>query len=204
LDMVINPNRELQRRGAEYSSAELEKPAEVANETNTWNYVFDAKDLFGSSNDATQLESISNSANQFWNCLMTGTAYQVWALMYPSTVQHEILKYFPVFRDEAGLRRHIEKWGPQAYNARHYLSFPNLGGQDPVRASMHVDESPGSTTVSYTASPYDPESAIVLMIPHPDSNSSPLNYRELLLRQASDGTWWVVAINYPDNLRGKG
>lgn len=206
LDMVINPDRELVRRGLTTTDSYLSKPHESVREAGGWNYVFTARDLFGTPQDAELTKIINNAANQFWNCLMTGTSYQVWATMDPSTVQYEILGYFPVFRDEAGLRAYIEKWGPEPYNARGPLAFPDLGNVDPIGASMYADESFGATTVSHVvgSSPDNTMSAIVIMMPHPDSGRSPLNYRELLLSRAPDGTWWVVAINFPDTLRGRG
>lgn len=143
-------------------------------------------------NDVAVVEPITETANMFWNCLMTGTAFQVWSMMEPDAVQREILRQYPVLRDEATLRKHIEKWGPRKYSASIYHEFPDLGNVEPYRASMHVEGSYGSVRIGYSQGA--PWKALVLMASHPQSDGYGEQY--LLLTIAPDGNWWVSMIFY--------
>lgn len=151
-----------------------------------------ASESYVASVDAAIVDPITETANMFWNCLMTGSALQVWGMMEPRVVQQEILMQHPVLRDEASLRTHIEEWGPRKYSASIYHAFPDLGNIEPYRASMHVKESVGAVRIGYSEN--DPWKAIVLMASHPQSDG----YVELhlLLTIAPDGTWWVSGAFY--------
>lgn len=155
-------------------------------------YMREESENFIAADDAALRDPITETANMFWNCLMTGSAFQVWAMMEPDLVQHEILMQYPVLRDEVTLRKHIEKWGPRKYSASIYHAFPDLGNVEPYRASMHVEGSYGSVRIGYSQG--DPWKALVLMASHPQSDGYLEQY--LLLTVAPDGTWWVSAIFY--------
>lgn len=203
-DMVVNPERESIRRGGDRAIRDLEKPAESGGNSLYWRPLFENKEQFYGTDDPSIRQPIVDTANLFWNCLMTGTAYQVWTLMDPSSVQDEILAQYPVFLDDVTLRAHIEKWGPMRYSASRHHVFPDLGGLDPIQVSRHADDSFGSVTISVPPGEDTPQSAIVIMIPHSDSGKSILGYQKLLLSRAPDGTWWVVAIYFPDTPTGMG
>lgn len=150
----------------------------------------DASKSFAASDESAVTDPIIETANTFWKCLMTGSALQVWALMNPYAVQFEILKQYPVFRDEATIRKHIEKWGPMRYSASIFHVFPDLGNVPPYQASMHVSEEYGSVRIGYSQG--DPWKSVVIMESHPDYDG--YNQRHLLLTRAPDGTWWVYMI----------
>lgn len=139
--------------------------------------------------DPALRQELASTADEFWNCLMTGSALQVWALMDPTAVQHEVLTYLPVIRDEAMVRQYISEWGPRRYSAGLTMVFPDLGNVYQIDASKHADETWDSILVGYTIEG-DPWRAEVLMVPHPDSGS---NWSvRLALTPAPDGRWWVA------------
>lgn len=200
-DIVMNPHREYERLGSSNSIAETENPEEVRTDFSYWQPFFQNPVDFSITTDPEETTPIIETGNKFWNCLMTGTAFQVWGMMHPYTVQHEILMQYPVLRDEDTLRNHIATWGPQRYSASIYHAFPDLGNTEPTTASRVVDETQGNIIVRYNVAegmPVDvgePFSAIVRVIPA-DPAASP-SYYELLLQRAPDGKWWVTAIYYP-------
>lgn len=200
-DMVINPHREYVRLGDSEGIANLNNPEDAGTDNFYWRPWFLNPVDFSATIVPEETQPIIETVNDFWDCLMTGTAFQVWTFMHPYTVQHEILTHYPVIRDEETLRRHIEEWGPRKYSASIYHAFPDLGNVDPLRASRIVDETPGSIIVRYNSAvgmPIgvgEPFSAIVRVIPADPASSG--GYYELLLQRAPDSRWWVTAIYYP-------
>lgn len=140
--------------------------------------------------DPDLVDPITETANAFWNCLMNGSAYQVWSMMEPSAVQSEILTQHPVFRDEEMIRRHIQEWGPRRYSASIYHVFPDLGDVPSNNASMRVVDTYGGVRLGYSGE--DPWKALVLMQSQP--HESEYHEKYLLLQIAPDGTWWVSMI----------
>ncbi|MCA9833892.1 MAG: hypothetical protein KC435_08110 [Thermomicrobiales bacterium] len=140
--------------------------------------------------DTALRQQLVDTANVFWNCLMTGSALQVWSLMNPVAVQYEVLRYLPILRDEAMVRKFIREWGPRRYSAGITMTFPDLGGIEQYDASKHADES-WDTIRAYYMYDGNPWWAEVRMIPHPESTRRWWSLH-LVLTLAPDGTWWVA------------
>jgi len=54
---------------------------------------------------------------EYYECLKSGTSFQVWGLMTPYDVQSKVLSNFPVLRSEEQIRNYIEEFGPQENRA---------------------------------------------------------------------------------------
>lgn len=195
-DIVMNPMREHVRRGANDKGPHLAKPYE--SDMYILNQVahYPSNSTYEVTEDPELHQSLKGVANQFWNCLMTGTAFQVWALMDPTNVQREILQLYPVLRDEATLRQHIKEWGPRQYTDAIVQTFPDLGNIDPFEAAMYADNSWGS--VLFKGDPYSEGQyawARVRMAPNEGSTRWGGTIQLDMVR-APDGTLWVARILY--------
>lgn len=189
--IVLNPRNAWVAKGAESYAWD----SGMSEGTDRWYSTVLARDAsysYVASNEVLVTGPITEAANTFWNCLMTGSAFQVWSLMEPSAVQHEILKLYPVMRDEATLRMHIMEWGPRRYSAALYVTFQDFGNTPPFDASMHVGEEYGSVRIGYNQG--EPWRAVVTMVNHPESEWA--RQYDLFLEIAPDGTWWVSMIFY--------
>lgn len=153
----------------------------------------DAVDGFVENEDPAVTQPIIKAANTFWNCIMTGTAYQVWSLMDPFTVQFEVLRAFPVLRDETSLRNHIEEWGSRRYSAGLWMTFPDLGNVEQYQASMLADDSYGSIRLGYDSEGNLWKGA-VRMVSHP--NATYYQQLDLLISIDPDGVWRITGFHY--------
>lgn len=203
-DIVMNPGREFERRRGDQRSASTERREEGRihqfkhydqGRLNREQYITaEGHDTYG---------EIEDAANTFWNCMMTGTTFQMWALMNPYIVQHEILFQYPVIREEATLRSHIEQWGPRRYSANLYVAFEDFGNIDPIIATRTVSDEWDSIMITTDRQTGEATSAIVVMQPSPDSGLDGLASVEVSLMPTFDGGWWVASINYPHHV-GRG
>src|SRR5699024_10166049 len=100
-EIVMNPTRERIRRGSDVNDPRIDK----YHEDSSWlfNQFLDRQSntTYVPVEDQGMRQSLIEASNQFWNCMMTGTSFQMWALMDPANVQREILMLYPVIRDEA-------------------------------------------------------------------------------------------------------
>lgn len=145
---------------------------------------------------------LTDFANEFWTCLMTGTAYQVWALSDPHNVQFEILKRFPVLRDEESIREYVEWWGPKRYSAGLTMVFPDLGNWEPEIAEQYVRSNPSAIRITARAEElHDPDIAYstlaVVTMEGTWKNGTP-RYIDLQLQRTPDGSWWVSRVVWID------
>lgn len=116
METVLNPNNGYRRLGntsapnseSLWEPAALEEPAYM--DPAYW-----SEDSLSPVEDADQVEMLVAMGNEFWNCMQSGTAYQVWGILDPAVVQRIILYEFPVLRSEADLRAFIETTGPQPF-----------------------------------------------------------------------------------------
>lgn len=202
MDIVMNPQREYERRsggGASQFAAELDEREYMGHLTFTYNGALNLQ----TTDDPAIVDPVIQTSNMFWNCLLSGTALQVWALMDPYTVQQDILVNFPVLRDEESLREFVTEAGPRPYGYNRATSFPAPIGIDPVTVSYVADTGYGSIKAEYLPGDLGGMHATVLMIPNPDSGRSPLEFITLYMRQAPDGSWWVVSVDF-DHGRSRG
>lgn len=99
--------------------------------------------------------AISEATTTYYDCLLSGTNYQMWALVAPHVVQTWILANFPVFRDEADIGEWIDKFGPQAatvhfpgmnplaeYTDGNYRIGPNPDALDPMIVDIGRPQDP--------------------------------------------------------------
>lgn len=196
-DIVMNPMREHVRRGANDKGPHLAKPYE--SDMYILNQVahYPSNSTYEVTEDPELQQPLKGAANQFWNCLMTGTAFQVWALIDPTNVQREILQLYPVLRDEATLRQHIKEWGPRQYTDAIVQTFPDLGNIDPFEAAMFADQSWGSVLFQGDLYPEGQYAwARVRMAPNEESTRWGRTHIQLDMVRAPDGTWWVGRILY--------
>jgi hypothetical protein len=61
--------------------------------------------------------SVNAFVTEYYECLESGTSYQVWGLIMPYDVQSRILSNFPVLRSEEQIRDYIVDFGPQDFSA---------------------------------------------------------------------------------------
>lgn len=203
-DIVMNPVREYERRMGEDRSDTGERLEEARiNQFTHYEQGRMNREQYIPAEGNDSYAEIEQAANTFWNCLMTGTAFQMWSLMNPYAVQLEILMQYPVLRDEETLRTHIEEWGPRRYSANLYHAFPDLGNVDPLLATRMVTDSWDSIMITTDRQTGQVTSAIVVMQPHPDSGQNRLEDVEISLIPTPDGQWWVGSLNYP-HLIGRG
>ncbi|MCO5228156.1 MAG: hypothetical protein M9934_07715 [Thermomicrobiales bacterium] len=150
--------------------------------------------------DPEQREVMMTLGNEFWNCLIIGTSYQVWAMMDPGMLQWSILKQFPVLRDEEQLRQFVEEFGPKLYTegedgTRSFGIFPNFLNQNPDDVAMVADEGISSIRVSKTRGEGDLAGAIGIITMVPANGEDPHTYYELYVASHPDGSWtvhWVM------------
>ena len=197
-DIVMNPEREYLRRSGDQRT----KSSDRLDEGQTlWFKSYEQgpmnRDQYVYPDDDKKYAEIENAANTFWNCMMTGSALQMWSLMDPYVVQREILIQYPVLRDEATIRKHIQEWGPRRYSAQLFVSFEDLGNQDPLTAQRFVTDSADAIMITSDRESKEVTSAIVVMQPHPDSRLDRRFDVEMYMRPTPDGGWWVVSLNYP-------
>lgn len=197
-DIVMNPAREFERRRGEDHSPTTERLEEG---NGTWFRHYEqgalSREQYVPLEENALHAEIEDAANTFWNCMMTGTTFQMWSLMTPYAVQHEILLQYPVLRDEETLRQHIEEWGPRRYSANLYVAFLDLGNVDPILATRIVADGWDSIMVTTDRQTDEVTSAIVVMWPHPDSGLDGLDSVEIFMMPTPDGQWWVGSINFP-------
>lgn len=196
-DIVMNPARERARRGSESQGAVTGLREDYWWLTNQVHAQYN-QEPFEPVDDPEQAQTLIDTSNQFWNCLMTGTAFQVWALTDPAAVQHEILAHYPVVRDEDILRQHIGLWGDLPYRSGLHTTFsvfPTYQDQehlDAVEVSMTADRSYGSVRILPV--PYEGgehSRARVLMTPHPEATRWANLRVQVEFTLAADGTWWA-------------
>ena len=192
-DIVINPSRERVRRGSEQMGS-TDEPREGLD----WiSYPRLEPGWLVPVDTPESRQELIDTSNQFWNCLMTGSSFQVWGLMAPENVQMEILSVYPVLRDETVLRQHIEEWGPRPYRDALHQTFPDLGNADPLIVAMMAGESERSVQISAEmswAGMVEHNRAQVTMIPPPEAGESS-RWADLIIQieftRAADGTWWA-------------
>ncbi|MCA9833894.1 MAG: hypothetical protein KC435_08120 [Thermomicrobiales bacterium] len=141
-------------------------------------------------------ETMAAFGNEFWNCLITGTSYQIWAMTDPATLQWAILKNFPVIRSEEELRKFVEDIGPKLYmdgqdGYQSFGIFPNFLNQDPADVARVADRSEGSIRVSKPRGETGNQSTIGIITMVPASGENPFNYFELYVTGYPDGSWGV-------------
>lgn len=191
--IVMNPQNGLERLGMEMPQSD--GLSEWTNDSIS----YEAHNFpVGGSPSREENEEISAAADMFWNCLMTGTAFQVWGLMDPSIVQSEVLINFPVLRTEEQLRNHVHTFGPMRYSAGLGQRFPDLGGIDPVQASARTSGDPADTRMIGSVTYPDTYTARIAMFPHPDSGSARSNFLYLYLTRYPNGQWIVTGIDFPN------
>lgn len=196
LDTVLNPERGYVRLGGEGIF-----PDDDYQESRGTNGVItlDVRNHFQPAGDADAALEASEAADQFWNCLMTGTAYQVWALSSPELVQSEVLLNLPVVRTEEDIIHFIEEWGPRRYSAGLGLIWPDLGGLDPIQITMRANMNPSEVKMASTSiNGAENDLALVPLFPLPESNSSQLNYAELTMRKHPNGQWIITGYGFPN------
>lgn len=189
--MVVNPFQFDTRYG--YTPGSTPIPAKYGWETDGRYYDYSdslrrQQDQMVAVEDPALRQQLVETADIFWNCLMTGSALQVWSLMDPIAVQKEVLAYLPTLRDEEMVRQFIREWGPRRYSAGLTMAFPDLGDVEQYDASKRADQSWEAVRMLYVNGDV-PWVADVLMVPHPLSAVD--RSIHLILTPAPDGRWWV-------------
>lgn len=199
-DIVMNPLHAYEARGHEvYFDPPLPELREEGR-PNTTNWTTVSMSPISGTDLTAQLEEFGNS---FWNCLMTGTSYQVWGMMDPTLLQWSILQNFPVLRDTESIRQFIEEWGPQRYGSSGLDIFPILTGVPPEQAARIASTNFGSIRISTPRGSTGQETRIGVITMVPASGDNDLNYYELYVSEHPDGSWSIngIGIN-PNTPRG--
>lgn len=121
-DIVMNPLNGFAQRGIGLASAGTPEPLMEARWNGSGQRPSDSPDPdYAERNtlhQATEYEGASVNAfvTEYYECLQSGTNFQVWGLIMPYAVQDRILLNFPVLRSEEQIREHISVVGPQAYS----------------------------------------------------------------------------------------
>lgn len=99
--------------------------------------------------------ALSEATSTYYDCLIFGTNYQMWAIVAPDVVQSWILANFPVFRAELTIRAWVEEVGPQSptvyfpgsgslaeYTNGNYRIGPNTDPMDPMIVDVGRPQDP--------------------------------------------------------------
>lgn len=200
---VLNPTAGYKRLG--YDSPQYGKYEESRG---AWPTPYDTSTMYRPTADEESIaQGAIDTANMFWNCLMTGTAYQVWALTNPDLIQAEVLLNLPVVRTEADIRAYIEEWGPRRYSAGLGLIWIDLGNSDPAEVGVqfhgHFAPKEGEMGgISVGVSPNDREiTYAVVTLTLPEGNENRQGFAvQISLQLHPNGTWTVVGYDIPSAL----
>lgn len=201
---VLNPANGYNRLGADSDVSRKYEESRFA-----WPTPYDSSGMVMATEGEEQIaQGAVDTANMFWNCLMTGTAYQVWALTSPDLIQANVLLNLPVVRTEEDIRQYIEEWGPRRYSAGLGLIWMDLGNSDPAMVGVQFhgsvipsEDGTGGVLVGFGYGPdREISQAIVfLTMPEGQRDQSTLSI-QLSLRLHPNGTWTVVGYEVPGGM----
>lgn len=134
--------------------------------------------------------------NTFWNCLISGTSFQIWAMMDPAMLQWSILKSFPVVRSEEQLRAFVDEFGPKLYmesvnDIGAYGIFPYFIQQDPEDVARVADTAIPATRLAKSRGEGDQATSIGVITMRPIDSTDPYDYYELYVSSHPDGSWTI-------------
>ncbi|MCA9832681.1 MAG: hypothetical protein KC435_01930 [Thermomicrobiales bacterium] len=141
----------------------------------------------------TPISETKEAADQFWNCLLYGTSYQVWGLMAPELVQGELLAYYPVFRTEADVLKVITELGPQPYSKNRNASFTTL--EDVGSPPVELRSLSGDSGV-WVFPEFEGQLAVVEMNTVDQGGASNIKPRYLLIQKFPNGQWIVIGVDW--------
>lgn len=151
------------------------------------------------SDDDARDEAVE-AANEFWECLATGTTLQVWALMAPQTVQYEVLLKFPVIRSERDIRGYVAEFGNTQYRySEGQFGFGPAGWEDPNDGMRIAASEPKAIRVTKQDQFAAGRFATVPMFPVEGNMLAPEVSTNLYLQQYPAGEWRVVSSRPPDS-----
>lgn len=136
------------------------------------------------------------ATQQFWDCMLYGTSYQVWGLMDPSFVQMEILAFHPVFRTEEDVLGTITEIGPKLYSANANSVFFARGAKDVNRLVLQTQPGDEGIWTMNTDAYFKDKIAIVALVPvNPDEALDP-RPRHFLMQKFENGQWIVQGVDW--------
>ncbi|MCO5225104.1 MAG: hypothetical protein M9953_07195 [Thermomicrobiales bacterium] len=191
--IIFNPGVGYEARGhtpinADYPYLYIEEgPSDV----NNWELVAMSPVL-----DLEVAADMQEFGNTFWNCLITGTSFQIWAMMDPGMLQWSILKNFPVIRSEEELREFIEEIGPKLYvesvnDIGAYGIYPYFIQQNPDDVARMADTAIPATRLAKARGEGDQATSIGVITMRPINSNDPYDYFELYVSNHPDGSWTI-------------
>lgn len=149
--------------------------------------------------DDFPVEEAKAATQQFWDCMLYGTSYQVWGLMDPSFVQMEILAFHPVFRTEEDVMATITKIGPNPYFANGNSVFTALGAKDVNRLRLQTQPGDEGIWTMSTDAYFKDKIAIVALVPVNTDEALDPRPRHFLMQKFENGQWIVMGVDWQMN-----
>lgn len=205
LATVKNPLRAYERFGDHYPNDDPNEMVEIpVLGSSNW---MPSSDLLPANDPGIEGE-LSAFGEQFWGCIQSGTAAQVWAMMDPVTLQSMILTSFPVIRTEEMLRTYIDLWGPKTYI--NYRIGQDRGSVLPIIypertiAIPDSDDYPILVSAPNEAADMTSRYAIIPLVTTKEYDI--VEYYDLCVTQQTDGRWTVVRMveHQYQSINGKG
>lgn len=200
MSILLNPLDEYERRGQtfDYDDGPFELYESQPPRRDNW-----ANAAMTGTVDPGLNEELATFGNDFWNCLITGTTFQIWSYMDPGFLQWSILREFPVLRAEGQMRAFVEEWGPQQYTSFPHGALPNYVNVSIEQAAHTADRSEGSIRISTPRGLPGEETRIGIITMVLESGDDPLNYLEIYISEHPDGSWSVNGVGAnPNTPRG--
>lgn len=197
---VLNPENGYERLGANTDTSRKYEESRGA-----WPQPLDqTRMMMATRAEEMTVQGAVETAEVFWNCLLTGTAYQVWALTSPNYVQAEVLLNLPVVRSEQDIRAFIEKWGPNRYSVGPSPVWPRLSNQHPEVVGLKfegsivpIDGYSGVLVGLSNSENREVQTALVILS---NRDISDARYVEISLRIWPTGEWTVEGYEVPGTM----